>query len=66
MYGQWSEKDHNNYVERVLNSEDEKLQSYTSNWEVLLNLEEEMKRFVAFLESTSCEIEVWRDERLKK
>lgn len=48
MYGQRSEKDHNNYVERVLNSEDEKLKSYTSNSEVLLQLEEEMKRFVAF------------------
>jgi len=34
MYGQKSTKDHDNYLERLLNSEDEKLKAYTTNKDV--------------------------------
>jgi len=48
LYGERSPKDHENYVERILNAEDTKLKQYTNDKYVLEELEYEMKRFLAF------------------
>ena len=48
MYGERSIKSHENYVERLLHSEDTKLKSYTKDDFVLEDLEYEMKQFMAF------------------
>lgn len=48
MYGERSVKSHENYVERLLHSEDTKLKSYTKDDFVLQDLEYEMKQFLAF------------------
>jgi hypothetical protein len=48
MYGERSPKDHENYVERLLNAEDHRLKQYTNDQYVLNELEYEMKRFLAF------------------
>jgi hypothetical protein len=48
LYGERSPKDHENYVERLLNSEDPRMKMYTNDRMVMNELEEEMKRFLAF------------------
>ena len=48
LYGERSPKDHENYVERLLNAEDHRLKQYTNDQYVLTELEYEMKRFLAF------------------
>ena len=48
MYGERSPKDHENYVERLLNAEDHRLKQYTNDRYVAQELEQEMKRFLAF------------------
>ena len=46
MFGERSSKSHENYVERLLYSEDTKLKSYTKNDFVLEDLEYEFKQFM--------------------
>ena len=48
LYGMKSVKEHENYIERLLNNEDQKLKHYTNNKQVLIELEEEMKRFLVY------------------
>ena len=48
MYGERSPKDHENYVERLLNAEDHRLKQYTNDQYVLTELEYELKKFLAF------------------
>lgn len=48
MYGERSPKDHDNYVERILNSENSKLKQQTHDHEVLNELEVEMNQFMQF------------------
>ena len=49
MYGERSTEDHENYVARVLHAEDRRLkQDNRTDKFVLEDLEEEMKRFLAF------------------
>ena len=48
MYGERSPKDHENYVDRLLHAEDNRLKQVTSDKFVVEELEEEMKRFMAF------------------
>lgn len=48
MYGERSPKDHENYVERLLNAEDHRLKQYTNDKYVQDELEFELKRFLAF------------------
>ena len=48
MYGERSPADHENNIDRMLNSEDDRLKQNTANVHVLGELEEEMKRFMAF------------------
>ena len=43
-----SVKEHENYIERLLNHEDSRLKQVTNNKQVLDDLEEEMKRFMSF------------------
>ena len=45
MYGERSSKSHDNYVERLLHSEDTKLKNYTNNEFVLDDLDYERKKF---------------------
>jgi hypothetical protein len=48
MYSERSPQDHENYVDRLLHAEDERLKQYTNNSYVQEELEAEMKRFLAF------------------
>jgi hypothetical protein len=48
LYGERSPKDHENYVERLLNTEDHRLKQYTNDSYVTQELEYEMKKFLAF------------------
>ena len=48
LYGERSPKDHENYVERLLNAEDHRLKQYTNDQYVVQELEYEMKKFLAF------------------
>lgn len=48
LYGERSPKDHENYVERLLNSEDPRMKMYANDQMVMSELEQEMKRFLAF------------------
>ena len=48
MFGERSPKDHENHVERILNSEDNRLKRATHDSIVLDDLEEEMNKFLQF------------------
>jgi len=48
MYGERSASDHENYVDRLLHAEDNRLKQVTGDKFVIEELEEEMKRFLAF------------------
>jgi len=48
MFGERSPKDHDNYIERVLNSEDHRLKQSTYSTIVKDELEVELAKFVAF------------------
>ena len=48
MYGERSPQDHENYVERILNAEDQRLKQYTNDKYVLEELENELIRFKNF------------------
>lgn len=48
MYGERSPSDHENYVDRLLHAEDNRLKQVTGNKFVIEELEDEMKRFLAF------------------
>ena len=48
MYGERSRSDHENYVDRLLHAEDSRLKQVTNDSFVEEQLEEEMKRFLAF------------------
>lgn len=48
IYGERSPKDHENYVERILNAEDPRLKQYTNDMYVKQELEYEMKKFLSF------------------
>jgi len=56
MYGERSTKSHENYVERLLHSEDTKLKSYTQDNFVLEDLEYEMKQFMSFQRTRKLKI----------
>ena len=47
MFGERSPKDHDNCVERILNSQDHRLKQTTYNQVVLDDLQEEMNKFMA-------------------
>jgi len=61
MYGERSPKDHENYVERLLNAEDHRLKQYTNDKYVQEELEYELKRFLAFqrLRKVKASTESW-------
>lgn len=48
LYGERSNKDHENYVERLLKAEDHRLKQYTNDNYVKEELEMELKRFLAY------------------
>jgi len=48
MYSERSPTDHENYVDRLLHAEDERLKQYTNERYVQEELEFEMKRFASF------------------
>ena len=48
MYGERGPTEHENYVDRLLTAEDNRLKHNTTNKFVVMELEEEMKRFLAF------------------
>lgn len=48
LYGERSPKDHENYVERLMNIEDPKLKAYTNDDQVTEDLEQELKKFTTF------------------
>ena len=48
MFGERSKKDHDNYVNRMLNSEDTKIKADTYNSEVQTELENEMAKFLNY------------------
>jgi hypothetical protein len=48
MFSERSSKDHDNYIERILSSEDKRLKQSTYGTIVQDELEMEMKRFYAF------------------
>lgn len=48
LYGERSPKDHENYVEKLLNAEDHRLKQYTNDKYVQADLEYEMKRFLSY------------------
>ena len=48
MFGERSPKDHDNYVERILNAQDHRLKQTTYGQVVKDQLDEEMSRFLAF------------------
>lgn len=48
MFGERNKKDHDNYVERVLNSQDKRLKGRVFRANVLEELEYELKKFGAF------------------
>lgn len=48
LYGERSPKDHENYVERLLNAEDHRLKQYTNDRYVQVELEYELKKFLSF------------------
>ena len=48
MYGERSPNDHENFVDRLLHAEDNRLKQVTGDKFVIEELEEEMKRFLAF------------------
>jgi hypothetical protein len=48
MYSERSPQDHENYVDRLLNAEDERLKQFTNSRYVQEELETEMKKFLAF------------------
>ena len=51
MFGERSPKDHDNYVERILSTEDSRLKQSTYGTIVQNELEEEMNKFLAFQRS---------------
>ena len=48
MYGERSTKDHENYVDRMMNSEDNRLKGFTNDKYVHEELESELSRFMEF------------------
>ena len=48
MFGERSPKNHDNYVERILNSEDYRLKSNTYGTQVKDELETELNQFLAY------------------
>ena len=48
MYSERAPKDHENYVNRFLHAEDERLKGYTNNFYVQEELRAEFKKFIAF------------------
>lgn len=48
MYGERAPNDHENYVERLLNAEDQRLKQYTDDKQVVNELEYELKKFMAY------------------
>lgn len=46
MFGERTRKDSDNYVERMLNSDDTRLKQLTYNQDVLSQLEQEMDKFL--------------------
>ena len=48
MFGERSEKNHNNYVERILQSDDYRLKQNTIGPEVKTELENELNQFYNF------------------
>lgn len=48
MFGERSPKDHDNYVERILNAQDHRLKQATYGQVVKDQLDEEMNKFLAF------------------
>lgn len=48
MYGERSTKDHENYVDRMMNSEDNRLKGFTNDKYVHEELESELAKFLEF------------------
>lgn len=56
MFGERSPKNHDNYVERMLNSEDVRIKSNTFNQEVKDELEQELIKFNNFKRQKTFQI----------
>ena len=56
MFGERSTKDSDNYVERMLNSEDTRIKQNTFNSEVKDQLDKEMNMFYAFQRSKKIQM----------
>jgi len=56
MFGERSNKDHDNYVERMLNSEDTRIKQNTFNYEVTDSLDKEINLFYAFQRQKKMEM----------
>jgi len=64
MYGERSPSDHENYVERILNAEDQRLKQYTNDRYVLEDLEKELRQFATF--SRMRKVQALRDDLIRK